>query len=267
LNIEPLKEKMAVRETEAIVIRVRKWGESNLIVTFYGRSCGKIAAIAWKARKQGSPFNINLELFTHLHLIYYDKEPPRELGVIDQTNIIKPFHELRGDLMKLSVASYIIELVDIAAGGKERNEALFELLLQTLRSLQNGCDASLLISFFELHLLGILGYKPRLKTCASCQKELIPDRGGTRKRLKIDYRGIFCQTCLAKSNGSYISYGTAQAMRHLEGTEIRRVGNLRISQAMRDELRNAMSLYVFHLLGKKPKSADILKKAMQGLRP
>ena len=254
---------MAVRETEAIVIRARKWGESNLIITFYGRSCGKIAAIAWKARKQGSPFNINLELFTHLHLIYYDKEPPRELGVINKTNVIKPFHELRGDLIKLSVASYIIELVDIAAGGKERNESLFELLLRTLHSLQNGCDPELLISFFELHLLEILGYRPRLKTCASCQKEIIPDRLDTRERLKIDYRGIFCHACLIKSSGFSISYGTARAMRYLEKTEIKRVGNLRISQAMRDELRSAMSLYVFHLLGKKPKSADILKKAIQ----
>ena len=256
---------MAILETEAIVIRARKWKESNLIVTFYGRSCGKIAAIAWKAKKQGSPFNVNLELFTHLHLIYYDKEPPRELGVVNQTNIIKPFNELREDLIKLSVASYIIELVDIAAGGKERNESLFELLLRTLHSLQDGCDPELLISFFELNLLGILGYRPRLKTCAYCQKELIPERPNARERLKIDHRGIFCHACL-KSGGSSISCGTVAAMKYLERTEMKRVGNLKISQAMREELRKAMSFYVFHLLGKKPKSADILKKAIQNDR-
>ncbi|MBT9132517.1 MAG: DNA repair protein RecO [Syntrophomonadaceae bacterium] len=255
---------MAVRETEAIVIRVRKWGESNLIVTFYGRSCGKITAIAWRARKQGSPFNINLELFTYLHLTYYDKEPPRELGIINQTSVIKPFYELRGNILKLSVASYLTELVDMGVKGKERNESLFELLLATLHSLQNGCDPELLISFFELHLLGILGYRLRLNTCTSCQKEFIPDYSNTRKRLEIDLDcgGISCTSCL-KNNGAPISYGIITVMRYLERTEIGRVGNLRISQAMREELRKAMSFYVFHLLGKKPKSADILKKAIQ----
>jgi DNA repair protein RecO (recombination protein O) len=254
---------MAIRETEAIVIRVRKWGEENLIVTFYGRSCGKITAIAWRARKQGSPFNVNLELFTYLHLIYHDKEPPRELGVVNQTSVIKPFHELRWNILKLSVASYLTELVDIGVKGKERNESLFKLLLQTLHSLQDDCDTELLISFFELHLLGILGYRLRLDTCTSCQKEFISDYFNTRERLEIDLGcgGIFCHACL-KNNGAPISYGTIAVMRYLERTEIRRVRNLRISQAMREELRGALHLYVFHLLGKKPKSADILKKAL-----
>ncbi len=248
---------MAIRETEAIVLRARKWRESSLIVTFYGRSCGKIAAIAWRAKRQSSPFNISLELFTHLHLIYHDREPPDELVVVNQANIISSFHELREGLAKLSVASYITELIDIATG-RERNESLFELLLRSLHSLRNGCDPLLLISFFELHLLWALGYRLPLKSCPSCQKELIH----AEERLKIDRRGIFCNSCLKSSDFS-ISCGTAATMRYLEETEIERIKNLKLSRAMREELREAMSFYIFHLLGKKPKSADIVRSNIE----
>jgi len=160
-----------VYKTEAIVLRQRRLGEADKIVTLFSPNKGKLDAVAKGVRRTKSRLAGHLEPLTYGA---YLLAQGRELDIVTQAETIEGYTALREDLERLSRGLYCAELVDRLL--PERSEAwpVFRLLRETLARLCDTDQVDLAVRFFEARLMDELGYRPRLDVCAVCDRRLEP---------------------------------------------------------------------------------------------
>src|SRR4030043_497513 len=86
--------------TNAIVIRSHHYGESDKIVPFFTKDFGKLKGIAKGARRSKKRFQNALDLFSHLRLIFFDREG---MGLVraQGCDILKSFTRIREGIKKI----------------------------------------------------------------------------------------------------------------------------------------------------------------------
>lgn len=237
---------MPICETEGIVIHTQDWRETSRIVTFYTRDFGKAKLIAKGAKRLKTRFGSTLELFSHIHLIYYEKEQ-RELQVLGQASLIDSYRLLREDLEKITISSYIVWLVNEMVEAGEENRAVFELLRRTLALIRQAVDNELATHFYEINLLRYLGYQPCLDVCVHCRRKI--KRGNVL--FNPQKGGIVCLQC-ASGGGMQltISRGTQSALLHLQRVPPQNLFRFKLTPNLRTELKTVLTAYLNHLLGK-----------------
>src|SRR5512134_3647864 len=128
---------MPLYTTNAIVIHSFHYGESDKIVTFFTKDFGKIKGIAKGARRSRRRFQNALDLFSHLRLIFFDREG---IGLVraEGCDILSPFSHIREDLRKILYGNYFLELLNEMTGEREAHREAFELLLIFLSTLNES---------------------------------------------------------------------------------------------------------------------------------
>lgn len=250
-----------IRETEAIVITSHDWRETSKLLTFYTRHFGKVKAIAKGARRNKNQFGSSLELFTHLHLIFYEREK-RDLQIVSQVATKESFQEFREDLKRLSYGCYLGELVDKGVKGKEESQDLFKLLLGSFHLFKNSYDLELTTRLFELRFLELLGYKPCFHRCVSCRKKIM-DGSSSPGQLKLSpsLGGSLCPHChLRDREATNLSPATLSLMRYLQKIDLSKLNRLKVSPQLRQELKSALHSYLLFRLEMCPKSLSFLEK-------
>ena len=78
--------------------------------------------------------------------------------ILLEAQVYEDFSEIKRDLQKIGIAFHICELVDGLCPEGQENEAVFNLLMNTLADLLRTKDLISLIHDFEVELLTLLGY-------------------------------------------------------------------------------------------------------------
>ncbi|MFY9139541.1 MAG: DNA repair protein RecO [Thermacetogeniaceae bacterium] len=181
---------MGIYKAESIVLRSRVYGEADRILVLYTREAGKLSAIAKGVRKTTSRLRGAVQLFTHTYLVLYTG---KSLDTVSQGEAEEQFSYLEQDLELFAAASYCAELVDRLTPDREPQPRLFYLLLSTFRALKNG-NPELLARVFELKLLDILGYRPRLTGCVMGDHPAVRE-GVQQVWFSIERGGVICPAC------------------------------------------------------------------------
>src|SRR5215211_4788568 len=178
-----------VYRTEAVILRRSDFGEADRLLTLI-TPLGKRRVVAKGARKTTSRLAGHIELFTHASLLL---AIGRNLDIVTQSVILHSFDRLRGDLRRIGAAYYAAELIDRLTEEEDENRPAFELLVATLAALDRTRSPDLALRFYELHLLGYLGYRPQLYHCAVCQEALTEEAN----RFSPIAGGMLCTRCAA----------------------------------------------------------------------
>ncbi|SJZ71451.1 DNA repair protein RecO [Selenihalanaerobacter shriftii] len=245
---------MSLYKTEAIVLRHYELGEADKIIVLYTRNNGKVKAVANGVRKTKSRLAGGVELFTYNDLLLYKG---KSLFTISQCEIMNSFANLRGDLFKMAYASYLTEVVNEFAIEEEKNEPLFALILTTLYLLSEKDDLELIIRFFELRLLNLLGYRPEVTGCVECDKVI-----NKIKRVKFSSQsgGIVCTECSSFDQyAMHISRGALAIMQRLLEIDYRKLDRLKVPDNFRRELAKILPNYLQSIIEKKLKSLDFIQ--------
>lgn len=163
---------------EAIVLRTMRLGEADRIVTFLGRSNGKIRAVAKGVRKTKSRFGGRLEPFNRVSLVLWRSRS--SLDIVTQVEVLDHYRALREDLDRFGLGEVMLEAADRLVQERERSYALYQLLSEGLAALVAGREPLILASFL-LRLAGLAGFAPVLNACAECggrPAAFDPDAGG-----------------------------------------------------------------------------------------
>jgi DNA repair protein RecO (recombination protein O) len=178
---------------QGVVLRTIKLGEADRIVTFMTQLNGKVRAVAKGVRRTGSRFGARLEPTTHVALQCYRG---RELDVVTQVETIDANRALREHYGCLTHAVSMLEAVDQVAQERERNVALYRMIVGALRTL--AADPSPMVSAaFFWKLLALEGFQPMLDSCARC--------GGPTATLAGDHDGSGAGSDAAPDRGSEAS--------------------------------------------------------------
>src|SRR5438105_5395967 len=160
---------MPVLATEAFVLRSYKLAENDKIVVLFTRSSGKVRLVAKGARKARNRFGASLEVFAHVRAMFRHHEN-RELLVLEKAELLYSPFEKQGNLRTNFYLFYFAELISEFCPDQERMPAVFRLLCNIERSVQNGQNLDYLARYVELQLLLAQGILSSVVSCSGCRR-------------------------------------------------------------------------------------------------
>lgn len=244
---------LSLYKAEAIVLRVRDFGEADKALTFLTREEGKVQAVAKGARRPRNRLAGVTQIFTHCSLLLFRG---KNLDTLSQAEINDSFRRLREDLDKLAYATYFCELMDEMVKERDKNDDHFVLLLAALHLLNERPELATVRRWFELRLLSVLGYRPHLGTCVSCGAEI----EGTTLRFSPGQGGLLCPQCLVGEDEIIlISRGTLETVKRLMQMDPRRSGVLKFGPDTEAEMDRMLKAYISYRMEKRLKSLEFLE--------
>src|SRR5689334_4931616 len=242
-----------VYRTEAVILRRSDFGEADRLLTLI-TPLGKRRVVAKGARKTTSRLAGHIELFTHASLLL---AIGRNLDIITQSVILHGFDTLRGDLRRIGAAYYMAELIDRLTEEEDENRPAFDLVVATLQALDTTGHIDLVLRFYEIHLLGYLGYRPQLYHCAVCQEVLTEETS----RFSAVAGGALCPRCAPAHRAAMpMSLSAFKLLRFLQTQPLDAVERLTISAAVRGEAELLLRTYIRRILERDLKSVAFLEE-------
>src|SRR2546427_2292829 len=159
---------MPARETEAIILKAFPLGEADRLVSFLGRSSGRVRGVAAGARRLKNRYGSTLELLSHVQLWYVEKET-RELVRIQQAESLESFHKAQSDYGLSTGLAVVSEVSELVLPEHEVSESMFRLILLVAREVERSGDWNLPLSYFAFWTVRLGGWAPRFCCCAGCR--------------------------------------------------------------------------------------------------
>ena len=249
---------MPIHEAEAVVLRQYSLSDSDRIVVFITREYGKIRAAAQGVKKLRSPMAGCLEPLNHIHLEFWTREG-RELAQIRRTEILHSYLGKHPDLKQICAFSYFAEITNEVIQDNQPNQALFRLLLASLKAGERMSVNTSLVRYFEIWSLKLSGLLPNYAYCSNCGK-CVKNEGFWAW---IEAGQVRCSAC-AQGQGLRVRAAAAAILdammkQHPEQFSVQPLDR----EAALDLERLSQRLLGLYL-EKQLKSYPILKEALQG---
>lgn len=256
---------------EAVVIRHSDFGEADRLLTLYTREHGKVRAVAKGARKIASRKAGHLEPFTRVKL---QLAKGRDLFIVTQAETIDAYPALREDLTLTGYAAYVLELLDRFVPDEEAaSPSLFRLLTETLSriatdtstlrqaqdnaSLSAGSIPWLTVRSYEMRLLDLLGFRPKLFDCANCGNEILAEE----QFFSASLGGAVCPNCGRGLPALWpISVDALKYLRHFQRSDYRAATRARPDDATQREIETVMQAYFQYLLERELNTPGFIKR-------
>ena len=165
---------MALKESEAIVLRTYPLREADLLATLFTRSEGKVRGVARAAKKSRRRFGAALEPLTYIRAYYEDREG-QELTRLDSCDVLESPLASAMTYPRAVALGHVAELLDELLPEREANDAVFRLVLSVLSGLRDS-EIWLPITYFDLWITRLMGYLPELSECIVCGQTLNSSR-------------------------------------------------------------------------------------------
>ena len=178
---------MALKESEAIVLRTYPLRESDLLVTLFTRLEGKVKGVARAAKKSKRRFGGALEPLTYVRAFYDDRER-QELARLDSCEVIESPMATEISYSRAVALGHVAELLDELLPDREASDAVFRLSLAVLQELR-GAALWMPITYFELWMTRLMGFLPEFTECVVCGRSL----EGSRAFYHALVDGLMCR--------------------------------------------------------------------------
>lgn len=249
---------MIPQQTAAIILNHKDFGESDQIITFFTYSLGKIKGIAKGAKKSRKRFANQLELFSLVRPIFWEKQRS-SLARIEQCDLLQPFASIRNVPERFAYAAYFCELADVWTKERDPHTKLFHLLVWTLRNINKGASLAQLSVLFQVRLLTVVGYAPNFTACINCH--LWKD-GPVYYGFNYERGGIVCPDCtLNPPSKTRLSPGTIKLLLLAQKTPLSKLSRLHFGIQPLAESKQMLENFIYSLLGREIKSYRFLSQA------
>src|ERR1700674_2892531 len=177
---------MALKESEAIVVRTYPLREADLLVTLFTRLEGKVHGVARSAKKSKRRFGGALEPLTYVKAYYEDRER-QELARLDSCEVLESPMAFEVGYPRAVALAHVAELLDELLPEREAKDAVFGLALSVIAGLR-GPEVWMPVTYFELWMTRLMGYLPDLGECTVCGRTL----NGSRAFFHVLTDGLMC---------------------------------------------------------------------------
>ena len=158
---------MPARETEAIILKTFPLGEADRLVSFFGRSSGRLRGVAAGARRIKNRYGSTLEVLSHVQIRYVERET-RDLVRIQECELLESFHRAQSDYALSTGLALISEIAERTLPEQEVGEPMFRLLLLTAREVERRGSWELPLAYFAFWTVKLGGYLPPFDRCSHC---------------------------------------------------------------------------------------------------
>ena len=176
-------------------MRVKDFGESDLLVSFFTSDRGQLRGIAKSARKSRKRFTNCLDTFSLVSLEYGIRKAGG-LCFIRAGRLLEGFPGLRENFQTFSRASFMLELTEVLFPSEVADGQMFDLLRHSLGCLSAGEEPEPVLLAFEARALALGGYAIHMESCCVCGRHY---SGAGTAVFKRERGGIACLRCQPQS--------------------------------------------------------------------
>ncbi len=242
---------MSICKTQAFVLKKFDYGETSLIVRFFSQDFGRINCLFKGIRNQPKKFASSLELFSLNEVIFY-KNNKNELNLASQCDILDNFNSLRRDINKLNTATTLLSLVDSIMQPEEVSKPIFSLLRESLSVMGREPDWEKLLFIFQIKLLALSGFQPRIDSCVICSNHI---EYTERAYFSSAKGGLSCQKCLPTAKTFRSVYrGTVASLNFIQKNNLDEAMRLGLNNIIRKEISSLLDKFLTYHLEKQVKS-------------
>jgi DNA repair protein RecO (recombination protein O) len=243
---------MPTYRANAIVLKRMNYGETDRILTLFSREHGRLSAIAKGCRKPLSRLAAGTETFTYGR---YMLATGKTLELVSQSETRESFPSIRAEMRRIAYATYIMELVNETLEDRDPNPDVFDTTLSSLYMLEGGVDAELVTRAFELQLMDMSGYRPRLDACARCGNP-----PGQKVSFSPSLGGVVCGDCgPLPDDAMELHQKTLATLSVLITAEPAQLRSMRPPVGVMDQMAKVMRWYIRYRLEKELKSAEFIQ--------
>lgn len=249
--------------TEAIVVKVVRYGETHAIVTLLTPT-GLVTAMAKSALKPQSRLSAGARLCAQgTYFLYQGKG----MGNIQQVQLVASRRRLHEDLEAAAYAAYFSELVLHASPERaDGDPAMFRQFQALLDALQTGEHArELLARIFETKISRWVGVSPTWTHCIRCHEPLT-----NMIRYHTKEGGLICGYCFhpGEERVSFpVTDQTGKLLHLFERTNIAKLGQVTISLATMRALKQTLFYQLTDFAGLYLKSRSVLDQIAHTFGP
>ncbi len=243
---------MGLVHTQGVVLRHTNIKESDRMLTVFSPSHGKLSVLAKGCRKPKSRFLSISQPFCYGDIVL---KQYRDIYILTQAEVINSYFDLRSDLERLSLASYLLHITEDAISSGDDNPQLFTLLLKALSLMSFGQSNPLdIVLIYELKLLDCLGYRPSLDRCVVCEQDV----GGSNSFSLAG--GLVCGNCNGQAGDLLLDPVTLNAMAIILDMDIGQLAKQKLMAGVRGQLNKLMPAYIREKLEKEYPSRDFIDR-------
>jgi DNA repair protein RecO (recombination protein O) len=239
-------------ETQAVVLKTLKYGDTSKIVTLYSRQYGKIKVVAKGARNQkNNKFGSSLEPMTVSSVVIYKKEH-KDLHLLSKSEIHTALNRMQDDPERMFAGLALAELVNMVMHDEEENGPVFELLVESLRVINasNRNGVNVLLSFM-IKMFHQFGFGLNVEACIRCGRKMDASEF-PYGLIRLSDGKFSCSFCSeeAQQSGVRLTGGALKSLRFFQSNPIERAVSVSLNAAMRDELLSVLQSYLrYHIEG------------------
>jgi DNA repair protein RecO (recombination protein O) len=244
-----------VTKTAALVLRHRRLGDADRIVTLLTPIRGKLDVVAKGALRSRSRMAGHLEPLTHVEVVLAHG---RSMDIVTQAQGLDSFNALHADLDRLSTAMYLLDLADRLTYEEVETHAIFSLLLAALFRLDRGDGLQLVTRTFELSLLATTGFRPEWAVCISCGAD-VPSNDAAWSSTG---GGVLCHNCRAGYEGATALDARAlRVLRAYQSQPYEEAARIRLDPELMGRMERVMHELMHTVVERELKSAQFVASA------
>jgi DNA repair protein RecO (recombination protein O) len=244
---------------DAIVLRRMDLGETDRILTLLSDRFGKIRVIGKGIRRPTSRLGPHLELFSTTRLML---SRGRDLDVITAAETLDLHAGLRSDLDALGVASHCAELVDRFLADRDENRAVYRIMNTALERLDGGAEPQRIARWFEVALLGEMGFRPELFNCVVCDAPVAAEPN----RFSVRLGGILCREHADRDmSAMLLSLGAQKVLRLPVRADLENFLRLAVSDVVMNEVETVLTMFITHQLERDLNSLKVMRRVGESL--
>ena len=154
-----------IKKIEGIVVSEVDYKESSKIINVFSPTVGVIGILARGTKKIKNNLSGVTSKLTYGY--FYIEYRENGMSSLMEVDVIDSFKKIRRNIDMISYASYLVELSSMVYK-HDNNSEIYNLLIASLKKIDEGYDYEVITNILELKLLDYLGIKPVIDCCVSC---------------------------------------------------------------------------------------------------
>lgn len=242
--------------TQALVLRVTAYNDTDSLLTLLTPNHGKLTAKARGLRRKNSPLVAPCQLLAYGEFTLFEY---RSMYTINEAQSIELFTPLRSDLEKLSLGAYFAQAAELLSQEDMPNPELLSLVLNCLYALSRlNIPQCLIKAVFELRGACLAGYAPDLYGCHHCGNPF-PDR------IDLSEGRLECSCCRDPSSSGIrmpITAGMLETMHYITTCDAKKLFSFQAGDETIEQLSSLTESYLTTQLERGFSTLDFYKSLL-----
>jgi len=238
---------LEITKVRGIIISEKPYKESSKLLNIITEEYGVIGVIAKGSKSIKSSLRSVSTKLTYAEFQINYKEG--KLSTLICADVISPLNNIKNDLLKISYASYLLDLTSQVLK-ENNNKDIYEILVSALEKIDEGYDEVVISNILELKYLSYLGISPNFDSCSVCGKSKV-------LTISSEKGGFVCSE--HHTNEKIVNSKTLKVIRMLYYVDISKISKVELSSVVKKEIDEFIDEYYDRYTGLYLKTKEFLK--------